>query len=69
MEKNKPKRVVPQLVQPMAFLRLGGELNQVDPIRLLQAVGKVELSVYCKLHKFFIYLEQPWLTIHTINNL
>ena len=69
MEKNKPKRVVPQLVQPMAFLRLGCELNQVDPIKLLQAVGKVELSVFHKLRKFLIYLEQPWLTIHTIYNL
>ena len=67
--KNKPKRVVPQLVQPMAFLRLGGELDQVDPIKLLQAVGKVELSVFRKLRKFLIYLVQPWLTIHTIYNL
>ena len=56
MEKDKPKRVVPQLVQPMAFFRLGGELNQVDPIKLLQAVGKVELSVFRKLHKFLIYI-------------
>ena len=66
MEKDKPKRVVPQLVQPMAFLRLGGEVNQVDPIKLLQAVGKVELSVFRKLRKFLIYLGQPWLAIHTI---
>ena len=69
MEKDKPKRVVPQLVQPMAFLRLGGELDQVDPIKLLQAVGKVELSVFRKLRKFLIYLQQPWFTIHTIYNL
>ena len=60
---------MPQLVQPMAFLGLGGELNQVDPIKPLQAVGKVELSVFRKLHKLLIYLVQPWLTIHTIYNL
>ena len=50
---------MPQLVQPMAFLGLGGELNQVDPIKPLQAVGKVELSVFRKLRKFLIYMGEP----------
>ena len=50
---------MPQLVQPMAFLRLGCELNQVDPIKLLQAVGKIQLSVFRKLRKFLIYMGQP----------